>query len=167
VVTSSSTRRMIGGIEETSASSEARSAPRSYPTWLCKNSTRYNRTRNFGLHSHAESKKMQKFIFRSPLRPNQISFSYGQDPKAKSGKADGDSIADGGRPYVQRDPPKPLHVACKSVLMAKTTLSAGARVQRTPIASGDRQPAQARGRGHHRSGDNRLSGASSISNFHS
>jgi len=33
------------------------------------------------------------------------------DPKAKSGKADGDSIADGGRPYVQRDPPKPLHVA--------------------------------------------------------
>jgi hypothetical protein len=33
------------------------------------------------------------------------------DPKAKSGKADGDSIADGGRPYVQRDPPKTLHVA--------------------------------------------------------
>ena len=30
--TSSSTRRMIGGIEETSASFEARSAPRSYPT---------------------------------------------------------------------------------------------------------------------------------------
>src|SRR5262250_2646046 len=38
---------MIGGIEETSASFEARSAPRSYPTWLCKNATRYNRTRNF------------------------------------------------------------------------------------------------------------------------
>jgi hypothetical protein len=32
VVTSSSTRRMIGRIEETSASFEARSAPRSYPT---------------------------------------------------------------------------------------------------------------------------------------
>ena len=32
MVTSSSTRRMIGGIEETSASSEAQSAPRSYPT---------------------------------------------------------------------------------------------------------------------------------------
>ena len=32
VVTSLSTRRMIGEIEETSASSEARSAPRSYPT---------------------------------------------------------------------------------------------------------------------------------------
>jgi hypothetical protein len=24
---------------------------------------------------------MQKIIFRSPLRPNQISFSHGQDPK--------------------------------------------------------------------------------------
>ena len=32
MATSSSTRRMIGGIEETSASFEARSAPRSYPT---------------------------------------------------------------------------------------------------------------------------------------
>ena len=30
--------RMIGGIEETSASFEARSAPRSYPTSLCENS---------------------------------------------------------------------------------------------------------------------------------
>ena len=35
MATSSSTRRMIGGIEETSASFEARSAPRSYPT-QCK-----------------------------------------------------------------------------------------------------------------------------------
>ena len=33
MATSSSTRRMIGGIEETSASFEARSAPRSYPTF--------------------------------------------------------------------------------------------------------------------------------------
>jgi hypothetical protein len=32
MATSSSTRRMIGGIEETSASFEARTAPRSYPT---------------------------------------------------------------------------------------------------------------------------------------
>jgi len=32
MATSSSTRRMIGRIEETSASFEARSAPRSYPT---------------------------------------------------------------------------------------------------------------------------------------
>src|SRR5215471_3836880 len=48
--------------------------------WLCKNSTRYDRTRNFGLYGHAESKKTQKFVFRSALRPNQISFSHGQDP---------------------------------------------------------------------------------------
>ena len=48
--------------------------------WLCENSTRYNRTRNFGLYGHAESKKTQKFVFRSALRPNQISFSHGQDP---------------------------------------------------------------------------------------
>ena len=47
-------------------------------SWLCKNSTRYNRTRNFGLYGHAESKKTQKFVFRSALRPNQISFSHGQ-----------------------------------------------------------------------------------------
>jgi len=48
--------------------------------WLCKNSTRCNRTRNFGLCGHAESKKTQKFVFRSALRPNQISFSHDQDP---------------------------------------------------------------------------------------
>ncbi len=47
---------------------------------LCKNSRRYNRTRNFGPYGHAESKKTQKFVFRSALRPNQISFSHGQDP---------------------------------------------------------------------------------------
>jgi peptidoglycan/xylan/chitin deacetylase (PgdA/CDA1 family) len=37
-----------------------------------------------GMHAcsvHAESKKTQKFVFRSTLRPNQISFSHGQDPK--------------------------------------------------------------------------------------
>jgi len=51
---------------------------RNYP--MCENSTRYNRTRNFGLYGHAESKKTQKFVFRSALRPNQISFSHGQDP---------------------------------------------------------------------------------------
>ena len=44
--------------------------------------TRYNRTWNFGLYGHAESKKTQKFVLRSALRPNQISFSHGQDPKA-------------------------------------------------------------------------------------
>src|SRR5215471_16868326 len=53
-----------------------------FESWLCKNSTRYNRTRNFGLYGHAESKKTQKFVFRSALRPNQISFSHGQDHKA-------------------------------------------------------------------------------------
>ena len=52
--------------------------------WLCENSTRYNRTRNFGLYGHAESKKTQKFVFRSALRPNQISFSHGQDPQQTS-----------------------------------------------------------------------------------
>ena len=51
------------------------------PAHLCKNSTRYNRTRNFGLYGHAKSKKTQKFVFRSALRPNQISFSHGQDPE--------------------------------------------------------------------------------------
>ena len=60
---------------------------RNYP--MCKNSTRYNRTRNFGLYGHAESKKTQKFVFRSALRPNQISFSHSQDPHrtSKSPKA--------------------------------------------------------------------------------
>jgi hypothetical protein len=50
-------------------------------TWLCKNAAGYNRTRNFGLYGHAESKKTQKFVFRSALRPNQISFSHGQVTK--------------------------------------------------------------------------------------
>ena len=48
---------------------------------MCKNSAGYNRTRNFGLYGHAESKETQKFVFRSALRPNQISFSHDQDPK--------------------------------------------------------------------------------------
>ena len=58
---------------------------RNYP--MCKNSRRYNRTRNFGLYGHAESKKTQKFVFRSTLRPNQISFSHGQDPTSDISKA--------------------------------------------------------------------------------
>jgi hypothetical protein len=33
-----------------------------------------------GFYGHAESKKTQKFVFRSTLRPNQISFSHNQDP---------------------------------------------------------------------------------------
>ena len=39
--------------------------------WLCKNS---DRTRNFGLYGHAESKKKQKFVFRSALRPIRFRF---------------------------------------------------------------------------------------------
>jgi hypothetical protein len=47
-------------------------------SWLCKNSAGYNRTRNFEVYGRAESKKTQKFVFRSALRPNQISFSHDQ-----------------------------------------------------------------------------------------
>jgi hypothetical protein len=46
--------------------------------------TGYNHTRNFGLYGHAESNKTQKFVFRSVLRPIQISFSHDQDPSATS-----------------------------------------------------------------------------------
>ena len=51
---------------------------RNYP--MCENSTWNHRTRNFGAYGHAESEKTQKFVFRSALRPNQISFSHSQDP---------------------------------------------------------------------------------------
>ena len=44
----------------------------------CENSTRYNRTRNFEACGHTQSKKIQKFLFRSALQPNQISFSHGR-----------------------------------------------------------------------------------------
>src|ERR1700730_12211786 len=47
---------------------------------MCKNSTRYNRTPNFGLCGRTESKKTQKIVFRSALRPHQISFSHDQAP---------------------------------------------------------------------------------------
>jgi hypothetical protein len=50
-----------------------------------ENSTRYNRTRNFGLCGDAEGKKPEKFVFRSSLRPNQISFSHKPRPKADIG----------------------------------------------------------------------------------
>ena len=42
------------------------------------------RAGDFGPYGHAESKKTQKFVFRSALRPNQISFSHDQDPKRPS-----------------------------------------------------------------------------------
>ena len=47
---------MIGGIEETSASFEARSAPRSYPTWACHSSNpgaRDCRHEHYGDRVHA------------------------------------------------------------------------------------------------------------------
>src|SRR5260370_17572636 len=42
---------MIGGIEETSASFEARTAPRSYPTWLCENAVTWETARMVLLRS--------------------------------------------------------------------------------------------------------------------
>src|SRR5262245_14105061 len=53
--------------------------------WLCKNSTRYNSTRNFGLCGDAESEKTEKFVGRPALGPNQISFSHDQDPERTIG----------------------------------------------------------------------------------
>ena len=50
-------------------------------TRLCENSAWYNRTQNFEACGRAQSKKMQKFVLRSALRPNQISFSHSLDPK--------------------------------------------------------------------------------------
>jgi hypothetical protein len=44
---------------------------------LCENVARYDCTRNFEACGHVQSKKMQKFVLRSALRPNQISFLHG------------------------------------------------------------------------------------------
>src|SRR6516165_2470329 len=44
---------------------------------LCENVARYDCTRNVEACGHVQSKKMQKFILRSALRPNQISFLHG------------------------------------------------------------------------------------------
>jgi hypothetical protein len=52
------------------------------PAHLCENSARYNRTQNFEACGHAQSKKkMQKFVRRSALRPNQFSFSHSLGPR--------------------------------------------------------------------------------------
>jgi hypothetical protein len=48
---------------------------------LAENARRYNRTWNFGLRGDAEGKKTEKFVFRSTLRPKEISFSHNQDPE--------------------------------------------------------------------------------------
>jgi hypothetical protein len=55
---------------------EGRNWPR-----LCENSARYNSTRNFEACGPAQSEKTQKFILRSALRPNQISFSHSLGPR--------------------------------------------------------------------------------------
>ena len=55
MATSSSTRRMRGGIEETSASFEARSAPRSYPTRNPANAEWRHRHRAEHLRRHGAS----------------------------------------------------------------------------------------------------------------
>ncbi len=51
---------------------------------LCKNSAQYNCTRNFGLRGDAAGRKTEKFVFRSALRPNPISFVNSQDPSLPS-----------------------------------------------------------------------------------
>src|SRR5450755_4096717 len=61
---------------------------------LCENSTRYKRTLNFEACGHAQSKKMQKFVLRSALRPNQISFSHslGQNEPSKHVRVGGSCL---------------------------------------------------------------------------
>jgi hypothetical protein len=51
---------------------------------LCENSTRYKRTLNFEACGRAQSKNTQKFVLRSALRPNQISFSHSLGPLVAS-----------------------------------------------------------------------------------
>src|SRR5262249_11165472 len=74
----------VGLVDSWRADSQSLSMARARNYPMCKNSTRYDRTRNFGLYGRAESKKTQKFVFRSALRPNQISFSHGPDPERTS-----------------------------------------------------------------------------------
>jgi hypothetical protein len=40
----------------------------------------------------AQSKKTQKFVLRSALRPNQISFSHSLDPEQKSARLVGSAV---------------------------------------------------------------------------
>jgi hypothetical protein len=49
---------------------------RRFGSRVCENSARYNRAQNFEACRHAQSKKNQKFVLRSTLRPDQISFSH-------------------------------------------------------------------------------------------
>jgi hypothetical protein len=52
---------------------------RNWPS-LCESSTRYKRTLNFEACGRAQRKQTQKFVLRSALRPNQISFSHSLGP---------------------------------------------------------------------------------------
>ena len=53
--------------------------------WLCKNSRRYNRTRNFGLYGHAESKKRKNLS--SARHYDQIRFRF-HTTKAQSRRSE-------------------------------------------------------------------------------
>jgi hypothetical protein len=59
------------------------------PAHLCENVARYDCTGIFEACGHVQSKKMQKFVFRSALRPNQFSFSHSQDPERAFTQAQG------------------------------------------------------------------------------
>jgi hypothetical protein len=75
---------------------------------LCENSARYNRTQNFEACGDAQGKKTQKFILRSALRPNQISFSHslGQNPTNAPEQTALGSIT---KSAAALDVPVPLH----------------------------------------------------------
>src|SRR6516165_3704018 len=51
---------------------------------LCENVARYDCTRNFEACGHVQIKKMHKFVLRSALRPNEISFLHGLGPKREA-----------------------------------------------------------------------------------
>ena len=70
-------RRADGGLGEAVVVREGVELVNQPPlSWLCENSTRYKRTSNFEACGHAQSKKTQKFVLSSAIRPNQISFSH-------------------------------------------------------------------------------------------
>jgi hypothetical protein len=65
------------GTQETAALRDFEAAYDGFGSRLCENVARYDCTRNFEACDHVQSKKMQKFVLRSALRPNQISFLHG------------------------------------------------------------------------------------------
>jgi hypothetical protein len=54
------------------------------PAHLCENSAWYNHTQNCEAFGRAQSKKQEKFVLRSVLESNQISFSHRLDPEPTS-----------------------------------------------------------------------------------